>query len=104
MTEDELITFLSGGNYRKDDGVGYSDDSGIPENFASKASGVGGAGQTRNIERFSIPSITFADGSAGIGYSAIPGVRDKNIGWPRAAAMACIWNKELLREFAVEDG
>ena len=67
MTEDELITFLSGGNYRKDDGVGYSDDSGIPENFASKASGVGGAGQTRNIERFSIPSITFADGSAGIG-------------------------------------
>ncbi len=104
MTEDELITFLSGGNYRKDDGVGYSDDSGIPENFASKASGVGGAGQTRNIERFSIPSITFADGSAGIGYSAIPGVRDKNIGWPRAAAMACIWNKELLREFAVEMG
>ena len=37
-------------------------------------------------------------------YSAIPGVRDKNIGWPRAAAMACIWNKELLREFAVEMG
>ncbi|WP_040195707.1 putative Ig domain-containing protein [Candidatus Soleaferrea massiliensis] len=104
MTDDELITLLAGSAGRTDGTSCYTDDTAIPNNYGTKNGGISGAGLSRNIQRFSIPSLTYADGSAGIGYNAISGVRDKNIGWPRAASVACIWNKDLIREYAVEMG
>ena len=58
-----------------------------------------GAGSSRSIARLSIPSITYADGSAGISYSPTETVEDVNVGWSRAAALVCCWNKDLLYRF-----
>ena len=101
LTQDELVALCSGGATAGVE-LYYSDDAGIRiDNVGTKINqATSGAGQSRTIERFEIPSIIYADGSAGISYNANEelGV-EKNIGWPRATSVACIWNKDLLREF-----
>lgn len=97
LTEDEMIMMLSGNTWNGMATIYYTDDKKIPLNFASKNGGISGAGLTRSMERLGIPSLVFADGSAGIGFSG-------NIGWSRAAAVACVWNKELIRKYAVQMG
>ncbi|WP_195984754.1 glycoside hydrolase family 3 N-terminal domain-containing protein [Clostridium sp. D33t1_170424_F3] len=97
MTEDEMIMMLSGNTWFGMEHIYYTDDREIPLNFASKNGGISGAGLTRSMERLGIPSLVFADGSAGIGFSG-------NIGWSRAAAVGCVWNKELIREYAIKMG
>ena len=101
MTQDELVMFCSGGATAGIETY-YADDSGIRiDNVGTKANiGTSGAGQSRTVERLAIPSMIYADGSAGISYNASESLGlDKNVGWPRAAAVACIWNKDLLKEF-----
>lgn len=100
MTQDELIMLCSGGATA---GITtyYSDDSGIQiDQVNTKVNqATSGAGASRSVERLSIPSIAYADGSAGISYSQTETVLDKNVGWSRAGAVACIWNKDLLYRF-----
>lgn len=97
LTEDEMIMMLSGNTWFGMEHIYYSDDKEIPLNYASKNGGISGAGLTRSMERLGIPSLVFADGSAGIGFGG-------NIGWSRAAAVGCVWNKELIRKYAVKMG
>ena len=102
MTKDELVNFLSGGYGARNSDQYYSDDPALQiNNLSSKdaAKGwMGGAGSSRNIRRLGIPSVTYADGSAGIPIRAdnakLLGI-DQNPGFARAAGMACTWNPEL---------
>lgn len=100
MTQEELIMLCSGGATA---GITtyYSDDNGIQiDNVNTKINqATSGAGASRSIERLNIPSIGYADGSAGISYNQTETVIDKNVGWSRAGAVACIWNKDLLYRF-----
>lgn len=101
LTQDELVALCSGGATAGVE-LYYSDDPGIRiDNVGTKANqATSGAGQSRTIERFEIPSVIYADGSAGISYNENEELGiEKNIGWPRATSVACIWNKDLLREF-----
>lgn len=102
MTKDELVNFLSGGFTAGNSDQHYSDDPAIQINkIVSKDAGkgwIGGAGSSRNIRRLGIPSLTYADGSAGIIIGAANAKKlgmDQNPGFARAAGMACTWNPEL---------
>lgn len=100
LTTDELVMLCSGGATA---GITtyYSDDDGIEiDNVNTKINqATSGAGASRSVERLNIPSIAYADGSAGISYNQTETVLDKNVGWSRAAAVACIWNKDLLYSY-----
>ncbi|MBR2258323.1 MAG: glycoside hydrolase family 3 C-terminal domain-containing protein [Blautia sp.] len=100
MTRDELVMFCSGGSTAGVETY-YSDDPAIRiDNINTKINqATSGAGASRSIERFSIPSIGYADGSAGISYAKTETVGDVNVGWSRAAAIVCCWNKDLLHAY-----
>jgi beta-glucosidase len=116
LTTDELVAFLSGG-VGSGPAQSYSDDAQVSltanNNAAAlskpSASGarVTGAGSSRGLQRLGIPSLTYADGSAGISISqaiaANLGV-DRNPGYARAAGMACTWNPELQYQWGVSIG
>ena len=114
MTEDELVPFLSGGT-NTGPAQTYSDDTSISlmntANALSKPNTsnarVGGAGSSRGIQRLGIPSLTYADGSAGISISAAIATAlgtDRNPGYARAAGIACTWNPELQYDWGVAMG
>ena len=102
MTKDEVVNFLSGGFSAGNSKQYYRDDPAIQiNNVISKDAGkgwIGGAGSSRAIRRLGIPSLTYADGSAGI-FIGEENARklgiDQNPGFARAAGMACTWNPEL---------
>jgi len=102
LTKDELVNLLSGGCGTRGSEQFYSDDRALQINNLSskdeKRGWVGGAGSSRNIRRLGIPSLTYADGSAGISIAAntanLIGI-DRNPGFARAAGIACTWNPEL---------
>lgn len=102
MTKDELVNFLSGGYGARNSEQYYSDDPALQINHLTSKDAekgwIGGAGSSRNIRRLGIPSLTYADGSAGIFISASTAKQlgiDPNPGFARAAGMACTWNPEL---------
>ena len=108
LTKDELAAFLSGGvgttsSVGGNPFLNYSDDSGVPlvsVHSKSTASNVrsGGAGTSRNIQRLGIPSLTYADGGAGISISQAIATNigyDRNAGYNRSAGSACTWNPDL---------
>lgn len=102
MTKDELVNFLSGGYGARNSEQYYSDDPALQINHLSSKDSdkgwIGGAGSSRNIRRLGIPSLTYADGSAGIFIGASNAEKlgiDPNPGFARAAGMACTWNPEL---------
>ena len=114
MTNDELVPFLSGGT-NTGPAQTYSDDTSISlmntANALSKPTTanarVGGAGSSRGNQRLGIPSLTYADGSAGISISAAIATAlgiDRNPGYARAAGIACAWNPELQYEWGVAMG
>lgn len=108
MTKDELAALLSGGAgtvsavggnpyryYSDDSGVNLMDTASKPTTSSAR---VTGAGSSRNIQRLGIPSVTYADGSAGISISSSIAANlnyDANAGYARAAGIACTWNPEL---------
>ena len=102
LTKDELVNFLSGGYTAANSEQHYSDDLALQiNNVSSKDANkgwIGGAGSSRNIRRLGIPSVTYADGSAGISIGDANAKKlgiDRNPGFARAAGMACTWNPEL---------
>jgi beta-glucosidase len=102
MTKDEVVNFLSGGFSAGNSKQFYRDDRALQiNNVISKDANkgwIGGAGSSRNIRRLGIPSMTYADGSAGIYIGEANAKKlgiDQNPGFARAAGMACTWNPEL---------
>ncbi len=108
LTKDELAALLSGGTGTTSAVGGnpfryYSDDKNVPlVDVHSKPTEsnvrVGGAGTSRNIQRLGIPSVTYADGGAGISISAAIATNlgiDRNAGYNRSAGAACTWNPDL---------
>jgi beta-glucosidase len=102
MTKDEVVNFLSGGFSAGNSKQFYRDDPALQiNNVISKDDSkgwIGGAGSSRNIRRLGIPSMTYADGSAGIFIGEANAKKlgiDQNPGFARAAGMACTWNPEL---------
>ncbi len=102
MTKDEVVNFLSGGFSAGNSKQFYRDDPALQiNNVISKDANkgwIGGAGSSRNIRRLGIPSMTYADGSAGIFIGEANAKKlgiDQNPGFARAAGMACTWNPEL---------
>jgi beta-glucosidase-like glycosyl hydrolase len=106
LTKDELVNFLSGGYGARNSDQYYNDDLALQiNNLISKDAGkgwIGGAGSSRNIRRLGIPSLTYADGSAGISIGATNAEKlgiDQNPGFARAAGMACTWNPKLQNQW-----